>query len=566
MEKDELVKNGRKVSNKELLALFDRFDNLKASQFVTETALVTLKNHIDWDLVLKQKIECINLFIKQIQNKMNMKYAKALNMGFVLHGSQHYYADPNMPSVLTKVNILTMNGKNIAPISLNIPLDKLISMPALEFYTILSAMTEIAIQSMDKGKANEFESVDIGKVREDKVLQVDEKLEETADKIVDKDKAHELLSKYLEYFLSETCGNEFERFENIASLVATDIISEMESDEIEKMLGIFFDFSQLNEEALRHVADFTGKEVAELREDCLFNKSQSLWNDPDKEPQALNITQQYQTLMSNRLKSQFSDLVKHQEDGFEGSVNVREFCKNYADTFMTSNGLKPILVTFKNEGELGTYIDSAKSQKININLSKITTVSELVSTLSHELTHAVESSINKSTGNQTKEGFGLADNISLDISKTTLTEGTKEHDLLKQLNKYCYRLNPNERSARYGELSALKLMQAIVSTEKEKQQLRDTIASFRSYQSTTLEVIANLKDEKFFADLEAQIQSVLASNIPESDKQLFIERLDYIKKMMANQIDLEASYESASLKEIEKFEMSEMEIAGAMSM
>jgi len=550
-----MAEQKRKVSEEKIKSLFDRFDSTHCSKAITYLSLRKFSHYPRWDDTLVYKVRCIKNFVSLIQKEVNLKYSDKLGSKFSIDRNMVFYADPNMPMVYTKLRISQNGNNDIIPLSLNIPLDKLITMPAMEIYSILSAASHDAIQQSLIGKQGLVTEIDLNNEQEDS-SEINKNIKDSVKFEKNKEQAQELLSKYLEVFLSKACGEEFYEFDDISSLVAAQIIEGLDSEDLEKMLGLFFDFSQFDDEALSHVASFTEKEVFQLRASKLYQKASDFWKDPDKVPEALNATQQYQALMSMSLKEQFSKVAhKDLKKGAEFDVDVEDFCKSYANAFMDSNGLKPIPITFKNEGELGTYIDEGNAHSININLSKIYSVTELVSTLSHELTHAVESSINKANGGQTPEGFGLADNISYDISG--ISDGLKNEpsckqalDLLKRLNKYCYHINPNERSARFGELSAIKFMSAIADTDIAKKELRETAESFNRYQTQTYNILTNLSDKNFVSKLKAEVDEVLASNMSAHDKKFFSDRFDYIKEIISSSKNLNAAMEIQSIKEV----------------
>ena len=110
-------------------------------------------------------------------------------------------------------------------------------------------------------------------------------------------------------------------------------------------------------------------------------------------------------------------------------------------------------------------------------------------TLSHELTHAVDSSLNKAAGKVNMEdGTGLLNDISEDISGSGATGKVK--DLLVELKSFCYHINENERSARIGELSALIFMQKVGSKDpKIQQEIATSVAKYKRYQQKTIDMI-----------------------------------------------------------------------------
>ena len=577
-KKPEEVNKNRSVSDETLIGMFDGYDNTKACGFVTEKALMQL-SHGDrktWDFQLADKIKKIKSFISNIQSKLNQKGKSVFGMKYSIEKNVFFYADPNMPQVYTKIKILRAGSNNVVPLSLNIPLDKLIKMPALEIYSILSASTFLAVNQSLNGTSKRLSHIDFEKLTESDKENFIESAEEKIEHHENKRKAVIILAAYLEKVLPRYFAEQFKEFDDIADLVAMQIVDELSPEKLDEMMEPFFDLSTLTGDAKEKVDEFlkntSNKEenadelalaedqkelIEDSRIDYLYKKSMQLWDNPEKELQALNVNQQYQSLMSDKLRDQFANLVK-QDYLSASNINVIEFCKNYADSFMKSNGLKPIKLTFNsNSSDLGTFIDSGTSQRININIKKIAkcgSVSTLVTTLSHELTHAVDASMNKISGNRTADGYGLHDNISNDISASTLKSKPPkpEYQLLIDLNKYCYRINPNERKARFGELSGIKLLQEISVTEKEKTQLDNTIKKYKDYQSKTLEVLKNLNDPAYFSDLEKKVEDVLKSNIADEDKDMFVERIEYIKDIMKNQKDLDNSMENVSLKEVSK--------------
>lgn len=540
-----------------ILSLFDRFDNSVCSKVISDRTLMRISHNPNWNETLVYKISLIKKYVSLIQKQANIKYSSALGKKFSIEKNMVFYADPNMPNVFVKLRIMNNSKSDILPLSLNIPLDKLITMPSLEVYAILSAATNDVIQKSLAGKTGYVSDIDLAKA-DTKTQDLTEK----KDTIISNDSkkhAEIILSKYLETFLPNYFGDEFKEFDDISKLVAAQIVGELSDEQIQEMMGMFFDFSKFDNISIEKVASFTGKDLSDIRCSKLFSNAQELWMNPDKEPEALNATQQYQELMSTSLKGEFKNII--QNGNLNNGFNIEKFCINYADTFMASNGLKPIKLTFKNQGDLGEYLDGGgTNQCININLQKISSVTELVSTLSHELTHAVESSMNKSTGKETEQGFGLVDNISNDISGATdelktfklNSRNMTAYQFLQELNRICYHINPNERSARYGELSALKFMSAITGNQKSEEQLSQTVESFKIYQQRTLDIINNLKNPKFLNELQASVDEITSSNVSQFNKEFFITRMQYLKEMLKKEKTLNSALEEESIREVEK--------------
>lgn len=555
----------RKFNDNDLKKLFDTFNNTITNGFISERALKKLSASPNWDQNLAYKIKIMKQMNSYIQTMLNIKLAK-LGERFSVRQTLSFFAHPDMSNVCFQQQVIETGNSNIVPIKICIPLDKLIQMPAMEIYAIISTATYSAVKASKGTGTTKLSHLDLDKVSEGKDGAVKDKLEKRAEFIQHREKAELLLSKYLEGFLSKHFSGDFKEFDDISKVIAADVLRDLSPEEIEKMMSSFFDFSKYDDNAVEKLADFTGKPLnelmGELRKDKLFYNAQQLWKDPDKQPEAISATNQYRALMSDELKGKFANILKEQEaNGFGKDSSLASFCKEFATTFMASNGLKEINITFENNGDLGTYIDEGSSHRININLTKITSVSELVSTLSHELTHAVDSAINKSNGKATALGFGLEDNISNNISNTSLSLDSEEYKTLKEINMYCYIINPNERSARYGEISAIKFMNSLADTEKSKQQLTETVSSFMTYQQQTLDILNNLKNQEFFAGLQARVDKILqSSSLTQKDKEMFKERMVYIKEIMKGQASFENSMEKKSLEEIQKIaDLQEME-------
>ncbi|MBQ8452111.1 MAG: hypothetical protein IJ538_05030 [Clostridia bacterium] len=197
------------------------------------------------------------------------------------------------------------------------------------------------------------------------------------------------------------------------------------------------------------------------------------------------------------------------------SNDVENFCKNYVRTFMNANGLKEIAVTFNNEGELGTFFDNGGADlSININLSKLSGMSktEVLMTLSHELTHAVDCAINKANGFD-----GLQNNCDEEIGAE---KGEPEYEDLKELCDYCYYVNPNERHARIGELSGLKL--SIDMNGGITPEIAQSIKLYQAYQQTTISKLNGL--EEFLQKMNLKYQNSKHPKIQE--------RLNYLNNLV----------------------------------
>lgn len=209
-------------------------------------------------------------------------------------------------------------------------------------------------------------------------------------------------------------------------------------------------------------------------------------------------TQQATYLLGEISKDEFNSL-KNGSD-----AEIKTFCSKYVKCILANSNIseKDVAITFKNEGYLGEYLDYGNRQEININLQKIkqkNNPAEVVMTLQHELTHAIDSTINKSQGLTENGGYGLLDNLvggSRENLNKVRANNPQNQEMLEdyfiRLQEICYRVNPNECSARMGELTAINFMKNL-NTDKSMQTYIDkSVESYNKYQSKVLSAIENI--------------------------------------------------------------------------
>ncbi len=192
----------------------------------------------------------------------------------------------------------------------------------------------------------------------------------------------------------------------------------------------------------------------------------------------------------------------------KNDAEIKAFCEKFSNQFLQNSGLSTdsysIEIDSKEGGDLGNYVDmGANGQKIVINVSEIRKLdnpAELIMTLAHELTHMVDSSINKADGKMSRKGYGLSEhNIVGSVNKNA-------PDFVRKMEQVYYDVNPHERSARQGELVALEFMMQMQPDETMKKYINKSLKDFQAYQKNTLKSLQTRVDE-LFAEYNNSINS-----------------------------------------------------------
>lgn len=519
------------MSDKKLLDALDGYDSanpvpsavvnddlkrfaLKPLEFkLEERKLKTKKNGL---LDIAAKIEdSINLRLRE--NGIDKK----IKFGLTFSAAQSDKAIAESPVTLKNFD----EQMSEVPVLLNVNLKKISKLPSLETYAALYAQ----VDKFTRERISNFNKSESAEPVAEAVQNTEQVKQQKADR-QEKSHAVSVITEYLKSFLSKFFGTKMKDYGVLANIVANEIVEEMPEKNVKQVLSVFFDTSELEGEATEIAKSILG-DPTKARVSLIRRKASELALDPSKELEALNYEQQAAELLSVNLKDKFNEAVAGYDPHNKNIPlnQFKDFCVSYANTFMSSNGLKPIAVTFSNEGELGTFFDGA-SPRVNINLSRIDSISELAATLSHELTHAVDASINKVHGNYNREGGGLLNDISENISNSGLKTDSAAYKFLCELQKLTYLVNPNEIHARIGELSALKFMQAVSRDNPGLASQTDASAkSFVNYQCKTLNTVDRLKNGNLVQELKQRMAAL--GNIPDEAKNMMNERINYLEQM-----------------------------------
>ena len=407
-------------------------------------------------------------------------------------------------------NASSMSGKfeiievgNEQHISFNVK--KLAKLPALEVSAIItkSVIDALAKQNNKENDNTFYKTVLLYGIEDDSHV----KTKEEKDIL----KAKNIISGYLLNFLPAVYADDFEKFFAISNYVAKQIIEDLGEKDIENILNPFFDLELLDIKgmAIDKVDAFLGN-THQARLSHLNKRAQDLLADSNTEVLGLSYLEQVESILgTDSSDPNYSDLSRKFETMSNGEkclsgAAVKEFCLAYVNDFMAKRNLKNVKVSFNEKGALGTYIES--EHRININLKKLQKIgsyTELAMTISHEMTHAADAA------KGITEGYGgLKDDISEKFKHTT--DNADVNDFIKKLLKISYKVNPNERSARLGEISALMFMAKNGSKNPSIQaELKKSVSSFKNYQTRTINIIKKLPET--YKELETELNGLIGS-------------------------------------------------------
>lgn len=223
---------------------------------------------------------------------------------------------------------------------------------------------------------------------------------------------------------------------------------------------------------------------------------------------------------------------------------IKSFCEKYARSILSQSNIdaNAVQITFRPTGAIGSYLDYGNKQEVNININEImkkNNPAEVVMTIQHELTHAIDSTANKGV-EVGQNDYGLVDNLVGGTKVSELNENdvvkdekgenfTKVTSFVKELKEVCYRINPNERSARQGELAAIEFMQGLHTDADMQRCIKTSIDSYNRYQTKVLAAVE--KAPTMRTEFENAIKGIVkdgSATAREIDTML-----DYIEKINA---------------------------------
>lgn len=510
-----------------------------------------------------EKIKRYDEILKKTEDAVNRSLQRMGVSVSKFRFNSTYSAGANDRTIATKLSFKKSQSGMQSDITLNLNTNvkRLLQFPSLEVYSVLSALSYNAV-------LGGMSKADLDKVKNNYGTQTSSNDLELQ-KVSDRSEAHAaksnyevakwLIQEYLKDFLPSYFGEnaEISKFEMefISGAIAETLLSSMPENQISKVPSLFFKFKTFDEKAIKEGKKYfeTGSELSENLSSCrtakVLEDAKSLSADPEadfSDAKALGANEQFLALSST-----FASKKQGVKDALSGGFNnqnesLKQFCREYANSFMASNNLSPIDVEFVNSGSCRYSDGGGTKHSIKINLSapemREGSITELLMTMSHELTHAVDSTINKLRGESNQYGGGLIGTMSGNLSACDAPKGSDAYKLLKRVQGYCYQLDPNERHGRIGELSALKFMQEIYAGDPEMEaQMKESIAGYNKYQMKTINTAKSLPNR--LAEFRSALSSCPGISSYPKAYQMIEERINYLEDINKN-LNIEAEQNS----------------------
>ena len=550
-------------------------------------------------LALKKKIMSLKMMLKSIEYDINSQFAKT-NSNIKKISLDSTISSGNLSGSFTS-NIDFSDNKSAINYTLDINITKLMKLPALETYALL--YTNINNSVYHQISKSSTSSSEVSLIKSDEVSLDDMSSDnDSAKGVLDQDikSAIKVLSSYLKEFLSDYRNNfdNVQEYNNFVELIATKVVNNYrditsfygQKGSINDILGNFFAFSQYELNSIKNAADFYAKNNYNVyanydfnreRTNYYVNQSQEYTLDKNIKQDPLTAQQMAEELIKRKVNKDFCENHSNEVDfnklNFKGDIksanlkDLKSFCQEYANIFMQANNLVNIEIKFTSSGSLGEFVEENGKQYINVNLNSIKNRVDLMQTLSHELQHAVDASINKSQGYTNKFGGGLKYYIDEDISQAKGQVNNTVFGELKLLNQFCYRLNPNERNARRQELVGLIVANKLEQENNSgslKEEISKCVKGYVNYQNKVINsaknVVQYLKSnylrqptgragEKIIK-LQGETYAIsIPNSVGSGIRQLFVERVKYLAQIIDSEEvrALDVSKEEESIAQVE---------------
>lgn len=365
----------------------------------------------------------------------------------------------------------------------------------------------------------------------------------------------------------------------LARYAANAIASELSDEELQKFSKEFFNFARLEQmsNAFKN-KDFekTGITIAKefLYGDLLtYSRMYELQGGQGKaskndllrdaslgvtsENEATELLKRYVDTAFMR-KHQAKMMNPNKKKGEYTQEDIQAFCEEYVEKFTKAYNLTPIKLEYVSTGgDKGTYVDFGKTSVIRINVKKVENIVDLTATLSHELTHYVDSSRNKVAGKYNERNGGGLEHAVNDLDLIQMynyyVERTKEENQkhpekqepIKSFKAYkheYYMTNPDEVHAREKEAEILLFCKTLLLGGKDKDgplvadELRPEFESIISNELNKLER-ENIETLRIVAGLSKEEAAKLWAQMKAGDVELSESTTDNAQKVTSATIE-----------------------------
>ena len=564
------VKNSQNKENKKEPSLYELLQEYNKTVYKKAEKPAVSKQEDkrkEQELLIQRNRERVKIF-KDIVRKVeysNKSYFSGLGLNVSnLNFINTFTADGNLKNqnvVVFKYNGKDASGKNRnKTIALNMDMDKLLQLPAHEVYAILTREVIDSVMSEERYMfANGYTAGNESQLGKDQKYMTEQHREKNSQYNLYK------LAAYIESYLKEhgyiNDINGAEKFNSLS--IAVQIKDSLSNDELEKFMAGKLGYAEIDKIITENkgIIENSNEKLVELNN----SDAESTYHEGEKKGvfgkiNMYKYSEMQQVDLNNREKqTEFAvktgKKLKGELDALKNDMSdqakVRSFCEKLIAEITANYGMDKIDVQFTNDPKsrcYGEYHDKgAAGHYISINLANIDNVVELASTITHELTHAADSELNKKSGNVTSRGRGLLNNISENISGSGYDRNSEQYKLLQEVNTACYYLNPNERHARIAEYTSLEMMVEMVGDDpKLKAQLATSMSDYVNYLKTTIDKGINLESK--ISEYKAKLASM--PRTPAAGYEMLKSRIDYLENIAIQGKSFEA--EDAKINYITK--------------
>ena len=308
------------------------------------------------------------------------------------------------------------------------------------------------------------------------------------------------LLTYIKEFLLKLLGLEKEEIEEISNIVVEDLEQQSTPAEFDNFMTSMFGASVDNAKSSKEMFSLRNRKLVKNAETALENGDDAL---------SMAYYSQAKEILDVQVSENFE---KVQEEGFKNKEAVKPFVTSLVAKTLTAYGIElndSVVVTFNDDPTVGRFFNGTP-KRINVDVSKVKSVTDLAMTIVHEVKHCADAfSQDGAIDENERRTKGLMGSFEHEkISKYGLKKNSAEYKLLDMLNKTCYYLDPNERSARIAEFGALEFMKKMAGGDKDLMADVDhNIGSYASYiQNEIVRRATDLQNPKSKTNLQNIIE------------------------------------------------------------